>query len=213
MTPTEQTHSQHTIIVKWQKKMKKHASSPEVLNPVGDHSGRLEAAMGVYQCVLFLFFCDRGGTGRWAGIVEGGECLDRVHNNSGCSVETKGASFFLFFFIHNEVLSSSAPCSWKCFGMVRVEIKAFSPARGRMRLRGGEERGVTWVGTEGEEGAGRRRKRREVEGSPRHRMTAGESPKGEGPVYQLPCPHSPFNKPDLTSVCLSYIYIYIFIYR
>ncbi len=46
---------------------------------------------------------------------------------------------------------------------------------------------------------------REVEGSPRHRMTAGESLKGEGPVYQLPCPHSPFNKPGLMSVCLSYI--------
>lgn len=37
----------------------KHASSPEVFNPVGDHSGRLEAAMGVHQCVcvcLCLFF-------------------------------------------------------------------------------------------------------------------------------------------------------------
>lgn len=52
----------------------------------------------------------------------------------------------------------------------------------------------------------KRRRMREVEGSPRHRMTAGESPMGEGPVYQLPCPHSPFNKPGLMSVCLSYLY-------
>lgn len=52
---------------------------------------------------------------------------------------------------------------------------------------------------------------REVEVSPRHRMTAGVSPKGEGPVYQLPCPHSPFNKPGLLSVCLSYIYIHIYL--
>lgn len=55
---------------------------------------------------------------------------------------------------------------------------------------------------------------REVEGSSRHRMSAGESPMGEGPVYRLPCPHSPFNKPGLMSVCLSltYIDVYIFIY-
>lgn len=91
-----------------------------------------------------------------------------------------------------------------CFGMVRVEIKAFSPAReDEIRRRGGEcdlsrdPRTRRWGG------------RREVERSPRHRMTAGESPKGEGPVYQLPCPHSYFNKPDLMSVCLSYIYLYI----
>lgn len=40
------------------KKKDKHASSPEVLNPTGYHLGRLEAAMGLYQCVcVFLFFC------------------------------------------------------------------------------------------------------------------------------------------------------------
>lgn len=48
-----------------------------------------------------------------------------------------------------------------------------------------------------------------VKGSSRHRMTAGESPKGEGPVYKPPCSHSPFNKPGLMSVCLSYIVLYI----
>lgn len=52
---------------------------------------------------------------------------------------------------------------------------------------------------------------REVEGSPRHRMTAGESPKGEGPVYQLPCPHSPFKSlASCLSVCLSHIHVDIY---
>lgn len=73
---------------------------------------------------------------------------------------------------------------------------------------GREEGSVTWVGAEGEEVGGREGGRLEA-----HQGTEWqqESPKGEGPVYQLPCPHSPFNKPDLMSVCLSYIYIYMLI--
>ena len=47
------------------------ASSPEVLNPVGDHPGRLEAAMGVYQCVFFvLFFLNRSFSATEAALAD-----------------------------------------------------------------------------------------------------------------------------------------------
>lgn len=74
-----------------------------------------------------------------------------------------------------------------------------------MRRRRGEEEEEAEDDEEEEEEEG-------DQGSPRHRMTAGESPKGEGPVYQLPRPHSPFHKPGLQSVCLSYTFMYFHIY-
>lgn len=101
--------------------------------------------------------------------------------------------------------------------LARGSVLAWEGLKPRQRRRGlrGEEGECDLSRGRGRGGGRKRRRRRmrEVEGSPRHRMTAGESPKGEGPVYQLPCPHSPFNKPDLMSVCLSYIDLYLYIDR
>lgn len=45
------------------------------------------------------FFCDRGGAGRRAGVKRVGSAwTGAYYNNSGFSVETKGALFFSFFF-------------------------------------------------------------------------------------------------------------------
>lgn len=115
------------------KKIRKdqHASSPEVLNPTGDHSGRLEAAMGVYQCVVSFAFLWQRRHWQRIGRQEGGECLDRVHNNnnSGCSVETKGASSFFKQYILKWDILFKFPLLMEVFWHGQGWNQSFQPAR------------------------------------------------------------------------------------
>lgn len=61
---TKSTYNKSKII---KKKKVNTLQAQKIFSPVVDLTERLEAAMGVYQCVFFVFlhvFFDRGGTGR-----------------------------------------------------------------------------------------------------------------------------------------------------
>lgn len=183
------------------KKKDKHASSPEGFNPVGDHSGQLEAAMGVHQCVCVFFFpwqrrhWQMGGHQEgvvWSGVGWGGRegSAWTGCSRTAASVETNRNSFLFVY----EVFSSRGPCTWKGLG-----LKSKAPPE-EEKERGCEQGGDLSRGQRGGGGWGR---------SKAHQGTEWQQeshPKGEGPVYQLPCPHSPFNKPGLLSVWLSHIH-------
>lgn len=78
---------------------------------------------------------------------------------------------------------------------------------GAKRLLGGEECDLSRARKRG----GRRRGRgREVEGSPRHRMIAGESPIGRGASVSAPLPPLSLQQ-AWPYVCLSLIFIFIYI--
>lgn len=167
-------------------------------NPAGDHSGRLKAAMGVYQCCLILF-CPvmTGDTGRWVGIKWVVVGSVGMGCNSGFSRDQGG--FFFPPFTYNEEFSSHAPCSWKC--VVRGWIQSFqSHQRRRGSQEGGWERemgSVTWVGgvgkeAKGGEGGGWRRRRGGERGG-RSRLTKAQNDsrrvtQGRGASVSAPLP-------------------------
>lgn len=149
--------------------------------------------MGVYQC---FFFCDWQTSGR----PEDGECLDRafIHHRL-LSRDQRGDFFLKNVFI---IFSSSARGSVLAWG--RVEAP---PEKRRIKRRG---RGECDLSRGRGRGGGRKRRmrmRREVGGSPRHRMTAGESPKGRGASVSAP-PASTLPPTSPTSR-LSVAHIYI----
>lgn len=184
--------------MKEKKKKRNTRFKPKCFDPIGDHYGGLEAAMGVYQCG-FRLFRDRGFTGRLVG-VKTGECLDRGVQ------QQLSRDPFLFLMrpsLHMPLTHGSVNCFW-------VEMKAFSPARGagggiKKRDRVG---GVTtWVGRvksrEGEEG---------------QRLTKAQNDsrrvtQGSGASVSAPLPPLSHQKAWLPVLSLIYIYIYLDIDR
>lgn len=139
---------------------------------------RLEAAMGVHQCVFFVCFHDRGGwrgRGSWTGC------------SGGSRQKSRGDGV------------------WVLVGVLRLSRcpSACGSVEKTRRRRGS----VTWVGE-----VRRRRRRKAHQGTEWQQESHSRE---RGPVYELPCPHSPHNKPGLLSVRLvsidRYIYRYIYI--